>query len=182
MQVALITPRRTTHPTLDMTLRLTCMLATLVLSTTGCATFEPVPKDYTGPTATLKDSGFAEDGGKAQLFAAMQIDGNRIGNAFGASAAASHGRGNNLTPVFPERKLKAMPAKLSLRCSHATGAPIAALASQMAGTFFSVEGVVDFTPAPGGSYVVKGELKKEKSTCWIEDEATGKPATATLGQ
>lgn len=149
-------------------------------ATSGCATFEPVPKDYTGPTATLRDSGFSEDRGKAQMFAAVEIDGNRIMNAFWASASASHGRGNNLTTVFPDRRIKAAAMKVSLHCGHATGAPIAAIASQMAGTFFSVEGVVEFTPAPAGKYVVKGDLKKERSSCWIEDESTGKPMTDVI--
>ena len=72
--------------------------------------------------------------------------------------------------------------KVTLRASHATGAPIAAIASQMAGTFFSVEGVVDFTPRPDGNYVVKGELKKEKSSVWIEDVETGKPVTSVISK
>jgi hypothetical protein len=152
------------------------------LLASGCATFEPVSKEYTGQTATLKDSGFSEDVSKAQLFAAVEIDGNRVMNAFWASANASQGRGNSLSTVFPERKVKAAPMKVTLKGSHATGAPIAAIASQMAGTFFSVEGVVDFTPKPDGKYVVKGELKKEKSTVWIEDLETGKPVSAIVSK
>jgi hypothetical protein len=66
---------------------------------------------------------------------------------------------------------------LTLRGSHATGAPVHALASQMAGTFFSVEDTVDFLPEPDHVYVVKGDLKKAKSSVWIEDVATGKPVT-----
>lgn len=165
-------------------MKLSSVLALLSVSicASGCATFEPVPKEYTGPTAVLADSGFSEDGSKAQLFAAVEIDGNGIRNAFRASAEASQGKGNSLTPIFSDRKVKASPMKVTLRCSHATGAPIAAIASQMAGTFFSVEGVVDLSPAPNAVYIVKGELKKEKSTCWIEDQATGKPVTTVLAK
>ena len=47
----------------------------------------------------------------------------------------------------------------------------------MAGTFYSVEGVVNFTPRPDGKYIVKGELGKAKSSVWIEDVDTGKPVT-----
>jgi len=157
-------------------------LIAAAVTAAGCATVEPVPKEYTGPTATLRDSGFSEDGGKARMYAAVEIDGNRMMNAFWASANASQGRGNSLTTVYPDRKVKASPMKVTLRCSHATGAPIAAIASQIAGTFFSVEGTVDFNPAPGGTYVVKGDLKKEGSTCWIEDQATGKPATTVVAK
>ena len=161
---------------------LTTLLLALTLLATGCATYEPVPKEYTGPTATLRDTGTSEVGSKAQMFAAMEIDGNRIMNAFWASADASQGRGNSLSMVLPERKVKASPIKVTLKGSHATGAPIAAIASQMAGTFFSVEGVVDFTPKPDGKYVVKGELKKEKSMVWIEDVETGRPVSAIISK
>ncbi len=158
------------------------VVLSLAALTSGCATYEPVSKEYMGPTATLRDTGFSEDGSKAQMFAAMEIDGNRVMNAFWASANASQGRGNSLSTVFPERKVKAAAMKVTLKASHATGAPIAAIASQMAGTFFSVEGVVDFSPKPDGKYVVKGELKKERSTVWIEDLETGRPVSAVVSK
>lgn len=157
-------------------------LAITVLALTGCASFEPVPAGYSGPTASVRDTGFSEDGTKAQIFALVEIDGNRTPNAFGASANASHGRGAALTTVFTARVVQAKPMKVTLRGSHTTGMPIHAMASQLAGTFFSVEGTVDFAPKPGGRYVVKGELKKEKSAVWIEDEATGETATAKVSK
>jgi hypothetical protein len=40
-----------------------------------------------------------------------------------------------------------------------------------------VDGVVDFNPTPEGIYVVKGELKKEGSSVWIEDVKTGQIVT-----
>lgn len=147
---------------------------------TACATYEPVQKDYSGPTASIRDSGAYESGSKAQLFAVVEVDGNRVMNAFWASANASHGRGFSLTTVYPERKVKAAPQKLTLRASHTTAAPIHAMASQLAGTFFSVEGTIDFTPQPGAVYVVKGELSKEKSSVWLEDASSGKPDSAVI--
>lgn len=154
----------------------------LTLGLGACATYEPVPKEYTGPTASVLDTGFSEDRSKAQMFALMAVDGNPIKNAFWASAEASHGRGSNLTTVLPERKVPVRPMKVLLRGSHATGAPIHAMASQMAGTFFSVEGTVDFAPQPGRMYQVKGVLTKEKSSVWIEDTSTGKPATVVISK
>lgn len=147
---------------------------------TGCATYQPVANDYSGPTATIHDSGFSEDGTKAQMFAVVAIDGNRVANAFSASAAASHGRGASLTTVYPERLVPAAPMKLTLRGSHATGAPIHAMASQLAGTFFDVEGTVDFTPTPNTVYVVKGKLAKQQSSVWIEEATSGKPVSAVI--
>ena len=149
----------------------------LALLLTGCATYTPVEPDYKGPTAVIRDTGFNEDNTKAQLFAVMDIDDHRIGNAFGGTAMASQGHGMAITAVYPERQVPVRQMKLTLRGSHATGAPIQALASQMAGTFYSVEGTVDFLPEAGHVYLVKGDLKKETSSVWIEDEATGKPVT-----
>jgi hypothetical protein len=148
----------------------------------SCATYQPVPKDYTGPTASVRDTGFSEDGTKAQMFALVEVDGNRIMNAFWASANASQGRGASLSTVFPERQVQARAMKVKLQGSHATGAPIHAMASQLAGTFFSVEGVVDFTPKANGRYAVKGELKKGKASVWIEDAETGQPATTIVSK
>jgi hypothetical protein len=147
---------------------------------TGCATYNPVPPDYKGPTAVIRDTGFKENSTKAQLFAVTAVDGNRIGNAFGSTAAASYGAGAFITAVYPERKVPIRQMKLTLLGSHATGAPINELASKMAGTFFSVEGTVDFLPEANHVYLVKGDLKKEKSSVWVEDMVTGKPVTPII--
>lgn len=64
--------------------------------------------------------------------------------------------------------------------THETGAPIHALFSMARGTFFSVEGVIQFTPAGGGDYVVKGELGKASSAVWIEDAVTGRRVTEKI--
>lgn len=146
----------------------------------ACASFKPALPEYDGPTATIQDRGFAEDGTKAQLFAVVEIDGKQIMNAFWASAKASDGYGHRLITMYPIRKVKVVPMKLTLKGSHITGMPLHALASQLAGTFFSVEGQVDFTPEPDGRYSVRGELTKTKSSIWIEDEATGKPVTRVI--
>src|SRR5664280_2731926 len=71
---------------------------------------------------------------------------------------------------------------LTLRASHVTAAPIQAMALQLAGRFYSVEGAVDFTPKPDGRYVVRGELKAEGSSVWLEDEATGQPVTPKVSK
>lgn len=146
----------------------------------GCATYKPVPEGYTGKVAVIADSGFTEGGTKAQIFALMEVDGNAIQNSFGASAGASQNQGFALRTRFVSRPVPATPMKVKIKGSHATGAPIHAIFSQAAGTFFSVVGVVDFTPAPGGSYIVKGQLRKEGSSVWIEDNATGKPVTQKI--
>ena len=164
---------------MDRTLKLAaCLLAALALH--GCASYKPVPDGYTGPVAEVADSGGRIDGMKSFAFALMDVDGNNVDNSFRASAGASYGQGFALTTHYVVRSVTATPMKVRLKGSHMTGAPIHAIASQMAGTFFSVDGVVDFKPAPGGKYIVKGELKKGASSVWIEDRATGLPVTEKI--
>lgn len=146
----------------------------------GCATYKPVPEGYAGPVAIVSDSGFSEDGTKAQIFALIEVDGHTIQNSFGASASASYGQGFALTTRYVSRPVPATPMKVTLKGSHTTAAPIQAIFSQAAGTFFSVEGTVDFAPASGGNYVVKGELKKDGSSVWIQDANTGQPVTQKI--
>jgi hypothetical protein len=143
----------------------------------GCAAYKPVPDGYTGPVATIEDTGFSENATKAQLFVVSEIDGNKIDNALDASRDASYGQGLVLRTQLVKRQVPVRPMKLKLLATHTTGAPIHALFSQAAGSFFSVEGVVDFTPESGGRYVVKGELKKEGSSVWLEDAKTNQLVT-----
>ena len=109
-----------------------------------------------------------------------EVDGERVPNSNSESSKISSGTGFSLNTVFATREVPAKALKLKLVATHITGAPIHALFSHAAGTFFSVDGVVDFTPLAGGKYVVKGELKKEGSSVWIEDETTGRVVTEKI--
>ena len=156
--------------------RLLSILA--VVSLTGCASLhEPVPAGFAGPTAQVADSGKYEDGSKAQFFVVQEVDGKTINSSIFETRKASQGRGFSISARFISRALPAAPMKVKLVGTHQTAAPIHEIASRAAGTFYSVEGVVDFTPVAGGNYIVKGELKKEGSSVWIEDVATNQPVT-----
>lgn len=48
-------------------------------------------------------------------------------------------------------------------------APILALT----GTIYQVKGVIEFTPLPDRSYVVRGELGDAYSAVWIEEDGSG---------
>lgn len=159
-------------------LTLTCIFIASLMH--GCATYKPVPDGYAGAVAVISDTGFSENGSKGQVFVLMEVDGNPIENSFGASARASYGQGFALTPKFVSRPIPARPMKVKIKAGHSTGAPIHAIASQLAGTFFSVEGITDFTPLSGGEYLVKGNLTKEGSVVWIEDARTGQLMTEKL--
>lgn len=147
----------------------------------GCASLhDPAPNTYKGPMALVTDSGFHEDNQKAQLFLLQEVDGKTINNAIFESRRASQNRGFAVSASYTQRVVPALPMKVKLVATHFTAAPILQIASRAAGTFLSVEGVVDFTPVAGGDYIVKGELKKGGSAVWIEDKATNLPVTTIV--
>lgn len=144
----------------------------------GCATVsKPVPDNYSGPTVHLADSGRQEGTSKGQFFAALEIDGNPIENSLRQTRTASYGRGPVLSSRYTAREVPARPMKVKLTGTHQTAAPIHEMASRVAGTFFSVEGVVDFTPREGMRYFVTGELRKETSCVWIAESDSKQPAS-----
>jgi hypothetical protein len=159
--------------------RLLILLLTAIL--TACATLhEPLPPDFKGPIVKVTDTGRTEDRSKAQFFVLQEVDGKTVNNSIFESRKVSHGRGFALTTIYITRGLPATPMKVKLLGTHQTAAPIHEIASRAAGTFFSVEGVVDFNPIAGREYIVKGELSKESSTVWIEDAATNDPVTVKV--
>ena len=146
----------------------------------SCSTSQPSPLEISGTTADIYDYGFYEGSTRAQVFALTEIDGNAVTNAFGASRMASHGQRGRLTTSFPQRNVPIRPMKVKLHASHVTGEAREGYEMRAAGTFFFVEGIVDFSPKLNGSYAVKGELKANKSSVWIEDLKTGLPVTAVV--
>jgi hypothetical protein len=141
----------------------------LALVLSACASYRPVPEGYSGPVAVIRDSAQTESVAKGQLFYVQSIDGNAIHNARNATRQSSANTGFIVNARDSERRVPIRAMKLRLIATHVTGAPIHELASRAAGTFFSVEGDVEFTPKAGATYVVRGELKKGASSVWIED-------------
>lgn len=150
----------------------------LLFLLSGCASlYKPVPEGYSGPTATISDSGITEDVTKAQMFVVASIDGNTIANSLGATRGASYGQGPVLTTRFISRQIQARPQRVKLIGTHITAAPIVALLNMAAGSYLSVEGEVEFSPLAGGSYTVIGKLGKNESSVWIEDARTSERVT-----
>ncbi|HEX5312287.1 hypothetical protein [Aquabacterium sp.] len=154
--------------------------ALLAFSISGCATYKPIPDGYTGPTASVADTGQSEDFSSAAIFAITEIDGKSIPDSFGASRAASRNRGAELRLTLIDRQVPAKKMKVKIRGSHITGAPLYEIVNRAVGMFFEVEGVVDFTPEPNGKYAVVGTLSKGHSIVWIEDAVTNKPVTEKI--
>lgn len=142
----------------------------LLLLLTACASYKPVPEGYTGPVAIIRDTSEPEDGTKAQQFYIAEIDGNRVENSRSATRQSSYGTGFALFARGYERTVPARSMKLKLIGTHVVAAPIHEFASRAIGTFYEVEGVVEFTPKEGVRYAVRGELKKNASSVWIEEE------------
>ena len=143
----------------------------------GCATFEePVPPAYTGPTAEVKDSAVTPSNSLAYIFELQAIDGKRLRSSSIATRTANAGRGMSQTAVVVDRKIPAVPSKVSLGASTQYAAPILA----MLGSTCSVEGTVDFNPEPGKTYVVRGQVAPEACSAWIEDAQTQRRVTAEV--
>jgi hypothetical protein len=168
-------------PTLHLSLRIimkALVLTSIVFVLVGCTTVStPIPVGYTGPVVPLADTGTKEDGGKARFFSALQIDGKDIKNSLNETRSASYGQGSALNLKYTTRNVPVQAMKVKLIGTHQTAAPIREIASRMAGTFFSVDGTVDFKPVEGKRYEVTGELKKERSCVWIVDVETKAEAT-----
>jgi hypothetical protein len=156
----------------------------LLVVLASCASYKPVPEGYTGPVATLQDGWNYEGNTKAVLYYVDMIDGNRVESGLTTTRRASYGTGFSVNPRGHRREVPVRKMKLRLVASHVVGAPIHELASRAAGTFFSVEGDIEFTPEAGVTYLVKGELKKNGSSVWLVDSATSAeiPGTKIVGK
>lgn len=156
-----------------------CLLAVVALH--GCATkYTPVPEGYTGPTAEVADSARPGNGMKSEIFAMTAIDSHEIHNSFDASGPERSGWRTTLITRAVARPVPITSMKVRLVGSHIHLDNMRAIVGDIAGTSFSVGGTVDFKPAPGGKYVVKGVLEKGGSSVWLEDRATGLPVTEKI--
>lgn len=147
------------------------MVYAVSLLAAGCALYQPVPDDYSGPTATLVDSAYQDVGNKARIFAVTEVDGKAIYSAFDDTRNKSQGRFLMLTIGHAYRKVPIRPMKLTLRGSHYTAAPIQTIFNSLKGVHHSVEGTIEFTPEAGKRYAVRGTLGPDESSVWLIDES-----------
>jgi hypothetical protein len=152
----------------------------LALLLSGCATYKPVPEGYSGPVATIMDTGQTEDGTKARIFYVASIDNNEIANARNATRRSSYGTGMSLHMRTTERQVPIRPMRLKLVGTHVVAAPIHEFASRAIGTFFEVEGEINFTPEAGATYLIKGDLQKKGSSVWIEEVGKDGPVAPKI--
>jgi hypothetical protein len=152
--------------------KIALLLAAAVLP--AACTTSPIPEGYKGPTAYVADSAVPRSNTSVDLFYVSKVNGRRIDDSLAATNAANYGRGFLLTPKVIGRNVPAEPSTFTIvgRTHHA--APILSLMS----TEYEVSGDTRFTPLPGQSYVVKGQLGPDHSAVWVEDAASG----AIIGQ
>lgn len=146
------------------------MAAACAMVFAGCTT-TPIPKDYSGPLATVQDTAQSETGSRAQFYYLSEIDGRRIDNVLGETRKANQGRGFSLSPVSFRRDVPAQATTLKLEARVGYGAPIQELVN--ASTMYTVERMVNVKLESNKTYVVKGVLSAEKKDVWLEDQATG---------
>ncbi|MFG6488345.1 hypothetical protein ACG04R_16780 [Roseateles sp. BYS78W] len=127
------------------------------------------------PDATVKDSVYAIEQGRATFCVVLSVDGTDVANSIGESIQASFGKGNILLvrrldhPITPGRH------SLSIGCRSVSATPVFDAFNK-----FKAKGTVEFTAAKEHTYVVKARFDGEAASAWIEDEASGTAATATV--
>ena len=152
------------------------ILAVPAIMISGCAVYEPVPKGYTGDTATISDSYTNLQSTKAHYFVVEEIDDNYITNSWGKTRSDNYGRGMQFTPSVVTRKVIPKRQKFTLQglVFFPTDAQV------LIGDDMEVKSELYFSPEAGKTYTVKGELSKTGSKVWLED-SSGKIIEAKSG-
>jgi hypothetical protein len=142
-----------------------------LLSLSGCVT-SPIPENYSGPLATIRDTTLSETPNRAQFFYLSEIDGQRIENVLIATRKANAGRGFSLTTVSFSRDVPAKASAYTLEGRISYGAPIQEILNSS--TVYTVQKTLTFTPESNKTYVVRGTLTADRKEIWLEEAATGK--------
>lgn len=146
-----------------------CVLALISLS--GCVT-APIPANYSGPIATIRDTAVSESSNRAQFFFLSEIDGQKVDNVLFATRRANSGRGFSLSTIPFARDVPAITSMLKLEARIGYGAPIQELLNS--GTVYTTERTISLRPESNKTYVVKGTLTADQKEVWLEDAETGK--------
>lgn len=86
-----------------------------------------------------------------------------------ATIDESYGKGNRLSTVHLENKVSAEKHVFSVVGKTVFTMPIRAITNAL----YELKGEIDFFPEQGRIYVIKGYLKEENSSTWIEDASSG---------
>jgi hypothetical protein len=144
------------------------VISLLVLGLCSC-THNPVPADYSGPLAKIKDSVVVPNASQENLFYLAQINGQKIEDALLANTPAKGPREVRIvTSVALVHDVPAQQATFQI--VGRTFYPKPALESTL--TVYQVKGDVEFAPLPDHTYTIKGQLGEKYSAVWIIDNQT----------
>jgi hypothetical protein len=104
------------------------------------------------------------------LFYAASIDGKDIPSSYNTSQAGDLGKSYDLLTRYVSRRVEIKPQRVKIIGIYVGASPVTTLFKTSEGRT-PIGGVVEFTPEPGGAYIVRGELG-DKGAVWIEDEDT----------
>lgn len=135
---------------------------------------DPVPKNYAGPTATIRDSMEyeGEDFYGTPMYYVRKFDGKPIENAESATQEKSRGMGFGMFPVGASRKVPIRKMKLTLVARNVQATALEELNYSLTGKAFKAEGDVEFEPRPDRVYIVRGKVGPKLTSVWIEDFVT----------
>ena len=139
----------------------------LALLCAACAT-NPVPKDYSGPTATVFDTVTRVDGGRALFFFLDKYNDTPTFSAYSSSVSASQGTGRVLNVENYSRKIPIETAKFHILGISRSAVPIVNILKD----YPSVSGDVTFTPELNHLYYVEGAIRQDSAEVWIRDSLT----------
>jgi hypothetical protein len=144
-------------------------LLVLSASIVGCATTEKsVPETYSGPIATVTDSGQVQSTRLVHIFEMTKVDGRALEGSRVATLRRNYGRGMNQTPVILSNPVPAGELRVSLAAATVYAAPILEFTNPTC----RVKGETRFTAEPNGQYRVTGSLTSQQCAVWIEDIET----------
>ena len=146
-------------------------ITVLLLTLSGCAIYStPVPDNYNGPIAVVKDSINVYSSSKVDFFYMDKFEGKRIENSRSKTIEVNDGRGMHMQPVVLERFIPVKEAVVKIVGRTVYAAPILSFTN----TVYEVSGDVIFKPEQDKTYVVKGILGEDYSAVWIEEKITSK--------
>lgn len=133
-------------------------LASMILLVAGC---QALPDVAALPHAALSGTHVDADGDRIDTFRALRVDGRDVLPATDEPARLI---GVDATQLVPAG-----------RAVHVEIEGLALYRNTMRRLFWDpmhVQGVVDFVPAAGARYSLHGSITPERSSVWIEDDAT----------
>ncbi|MEM9238072.1 MAG: hypothetical protein AAGB14_14970 [Verrucomicrobiota bacterium] len=139
----------------------------------SCVQYYSLPEDYAGPTATIVNRGEAHDAFKSSVFRVAEIDGKQVTSTpmktpYGGGPVVTMGESSVVVPA-------GSPIEVKLSAGDRFAADGAALMYGLSGNVSkSAAETFTFTPKANATYLVDGQLGKDRSSVWMKDQASGR--------